>query len=103
MTILMKLIAGNRRTCIIKTLLDKKADPNIQNIYGMTALMYAVGSGLTGKIKLLLEYKADPNIINKQGCVALCKYNYDSDIVKILLQHGANPNKIGCHESARNS
>lgn len=47
---------------IIKKLLDAKADPNIQDGYGKTILMYAASDTNAIITKLLLEYGADPQM-----------------------------------------
>ena len=51
-------------TEIVKLLLDKGADPNIQNEDGETALMKASEEGHTEIVKLLLAKGADPNALS---------------------------------------
>lgn len=55
---------------ILKILLEAGADPNIQNVYGNTALHDASQTGLTEFVKLLLKHSADPCIrnIGKKSC-----------------------------------
>ena len=47
---------------VVELLLEEKADPNIQNNNGWTALIVASGNGHQQVVELLLEEKADPNI-----------------------------------------
>lgn len=46
----------------IKRLIDKGADVNGQNKYGMTPLLTAVSYSCVESVKLLLELGADPNL-----------------------------------------
>jgi ankyrin repeat protein len=70
--------------------------PNIQNIGGNTALMYATGDGLTDIVKLLLDRGADPNIVDQYGQTALvyATRNCRRDIVVVLLDNGIDPNIV---------
>ena len=61
---------------LIKLLLDSGADPNIENIYGQTALMNAVGN--IDILKLLLNNGANPLLEDDEGDTA-----YD---IAIILQ-----------------
>ena len=57
---------------IVKMLLDKSADVNIQDNKGYTALMYATRhSTSTENIKMLLDKSADVNIQDNKGYTAL--------------------------------
>ena len=47
---------------VVELLLKEKADPNIQNNDGWTALMVASQNGHHQVVELLLKEKADPNI-----------------------------------------
>lgn len=84
---------------MIALLLENGADPNIQDEDGITAL-YEISyeNDDIDRIKcieLLLKYGADPNIqcfMNKRTPFMLAVKNNDFDIVKILLENGADPN-----------
>lgn len=54
---------------ILKLLLTKTKNVNMQNQDGETALYLAAERGLTGSALTLLEYGADPNIPNKEGTI----------------------------------
>lgn len=58
---------------ITKLLLDKGADPNLQNRFGYTSLIYDSDFNDSKKVKLLLDRGANPFIKNKKGESALTK------------------------------
>ncbi|NBV28175.1 hypothetical protein EBS02_04035 [bacterium] len=94
MTPLMEAIKGHDDQ-MVKFLLSVKADPDIQDHDGHTALHYAVDSQKNEYIlKLLLECRADPDRANQCGRTALhaAVEKQHSSLVKLLLQYGANPN-----------
>lgn len=71
--------------------LEAGADPNSQNEYGHTPLMYAAGSGNAVAVQALVSYGADINIVGVGGLTAL-KLAQDGsfdEIVAYLLAHGA--------------
>lgn len=70
MTPLMSAVS-TKNLAMARTLLNGKADPNIQNDKGWTALIYAVQQNNTEAISLLLAYKADTSIRTKTGEDAL--------------------------------
>ena len=73
-------------TKIVKFLLNKGADTNLQNYDGDTPLHLAASYEMEYIIKLLLHYNADVNIKNKKGETALnSAKNNKYPHVKILL------------------
>ena len=96
---------------VVRELLRAGANPNMQNSYGFTALMFASEYGHTKIVKLLLEGGANPNIQNSMsnydnymapqaqpfydwGWTALMyasAYGH-TEIIDLLLQGGADPN-----------
>ena len=52
-------------------MLDKKADPNIQDSIGWTALHYAVNSGFLKTVEVLLDSNASPNLKDAQNITVL--------------------------------
>lgn len=88
----------------IKMLLEKGANPNLQDNLGWTALHYICvyfndGNTLPS-INLLLEYGADPNIKNDLGITPLMfachksKKDFNIQMISLLLKHNANPNLL---------
>jgi len=75
---------------MVSLLLELGANPNIQDYYGNTALMYSKNVKITKK---LLKYQADPNIPNEKGETPIIKAAKIEDlgIIKQLLKHGADP------------
>jgi ankyrin repeat protein len=69
------------------------ADPNIQDVYGRTALMFAAGKGHFDIVKLLLIYGANPHLRDDQGNTA---YMYavrhgHQDVAELLSKYVDNP------------
>jgi len=90
---------------IIKTLLDYRAEPKAQDVWGMTALMWAARNGLTNVLEALLQDRQVIQTINErdkqEGNTALIHAVRDSggirpyDFAKVvitLLLNGADPN-----------
>lgn len=91
----LMLAARNSKTDsssdIVKTLLEYGADPNLQNNTGTTALIFAASWSDLTSVKSLLDHDADPNIRTNKGNTALYFVNTNIDIVKTLLDYGADP------------
>jgi uncharacterized protein len=83
----------------MNALLQKKANPNLKNKHGQTALMFC--SHDVEKLKSLLQFGADINVRSTSGNTPLlvaCVDNQNTDIVKFLLDNKADPlsiNKLG--------
>ena len=76
----------------VRLLLDHAADANIRNEAGATALMWAVDD--LEKSRLLVEHGADVNARSDDGRTPLiiaAGRSGSSPVVKLLLDHGANP------------
>lgn len=77
-------------TEIVKDLLSKWVNPNINDAKGRTALICAATAGHYDIVKLLLTHYAYPNATNSYGKTALMCTS-DVAIVKLLLEHDADP------------
>jgi ankyrin repeat protein len=85
-------------------------NPKVMNVqdpyYGITPLIWAVGTEKYEGTKALLDCGADPNLISNLGTTALFqsvsfswfnkKSNNDTKILKLLLQYNADPNICYC-------
>jgi ankyrin repeat protein len=80
-----------RIAAIVKTLLDLGADPNVQDMGGNTALMWAVRWGNPEAIRLLAAAGADPAVRNRAGETALDQADARgyTEMVKLLRELGA--------------
>ena len=81
---------------LVEKLLDLGADPNRKNDAQATALMWAANH--FDKTKALLQHGADVNVMSVEGRTPLLIASGvagNSAIVKLLLDHGANPNPKG--------
>ena len=80
---------------VVETLLvEYNNDPNIQNIVGWSAIMFASHSGHLQVVELLLNQNANPNAHDNEGCTALmfaCQ-NGHVHIVELLLKENVDPN-----------
>ena len=74
---------------ILELLLKSGADPNIKSKYGKMALMQCED---VDKVKILLKYGADPNMPGDMGLPPLVFFRRDLDIVKALIDGGADVN-----------
>jgi len=81
----------------MKLLLEKGADVNQVNEYGLTPLIFATAPDVSEEmVKLLLEKGADPNKGDYKGRTSLhwaVEQNHMDNKIKLLLEAGADPNK----------
>ncbi len=84
--------SGNKKT--LESLLNKGINPNINDQWGRTALVFSVNARNPGIVRLLMKHKADPNIQNQRGQTSLmwAAGNGYFDMVKLLLEYKADPN-----------
>ena len=77
--------AGNGHEAIVRLLLNKAADVDVQDEFGETALFKAALNGHENTVGLLLEKGADIDIKNKHGVTALliaARFGYEN-----IVQH----------------
>ncbi|CAF4113390.1 unnamed protein product, partial [Rotaria magnacalcarata] len=97
--------AKEGQTDIVKYLLDRGANPHIQNDYGVGILWIPAQKGLLDVVEILLDAGAELNIapagevadeLNITGWTPLyaAMKTRQFDVVKLLLRRGANPNAI---------
>lgn len=84
-------------TSIVRLLLEKGADINVQDKWGRTALMMAAREGRLELVRLLLDWEADINIRNENGytAVMLAAWRGHVEVVQALLDRGADVNAVG--------
>ena len=75
----------------VTMLLEKGADVNAEDDYGITALMCASENGHTEIVSMLLEKGADVHAKDNDGTTALMFAHQEgyTDIVRMLIQNGA--------------
>lgn len=94
-TALMRAAMGKNKT--LKVLLDAGADSDLQDVNGVSALMYAATTNNSKSLKVLLEAGVDPNLQNADGVSALYLAASKSvEAVQMLLEHNADPNIETC-------
>jgi ankyrin repeat protein len=81
---------------ISKILLDAKADVNLCNKYGDTALLKACKDSNLLIANLLLKYQANPNKVNKSyNTPLLAAIDRDNhDLINLLAEYNANWNEV---------
>jgi ankyrin repeat protein len=88
-TALMQIASSffiDNRAALIKFLIDRGADPNIQDAQGQTALMIAGENA--DAVKALLDCGADPDLRDKDGNTAMMLGNWA--VQQLLRQAGAS-------------
>ncbi|PBI92400.1 Ankyrin repeat protein [Flavobacterium sp. ACN2] len=81
---------------IIKNLLLLGCDINKQDEQGLTALHLSAMNNKIDSVKILLDFKANINLVDNIGNSALWRavmeLESDSEIIKLLLENGADIN-----------
>lgn len=70
------------------------ANVNPKNKYGITPLLQAIGQNQTEAVRFLLNNGADPNLNAPFGSPLLEATGRDTEIVRLLIEHGANVNYV---------
>ncbi|CAM4758600.1 unnamed protein product [Rotaria magnacalcarata] len=97
--------AKEGRTDIVKYLLDRGANPRVQNHYGVSALWIPAQKGMLDVVELLLNAGAETHVapfgnladeLNITGWTPLyaAMKSRKFDVVKLLLKRGADPNAV---------
>ena len=83
----------SRNADSVQLMLSQGANPNYEDVYGITPLLFAVETGDTNIIKLLLDKGAKIDIVPPYDppAVSFAVINYKDTVLSFLLEHGANP------------
>jgi ankyrin repeat protein len=86
--------AERRDATAVATLLEQKADPNIAQVDGMTALLWASYHDDVVTAQRLINSGADVGATNRYGisALSLACTNGNGALVRLLLKNGADPN-----------
>ena len=79
----------------LRYLIQKGANPNIQDGRGNTPMMLAVEANYLEGVQILLRYGANSNLANASGETPLIRavQQRKPEMVRILLEGGADPDK----------
>ena len=88
---LLHSAAQNEQLEISKFLLNKKLDPNLRNFRGRSPFAIACSKLNKPLIEQFLLYDVDVNTYDNQRNTPLHRVVTDPKLVKLLLDHGANP------------
>jgi ankyrin repeat protein/mono/diheme cytochrome c family protein len=84
-----------RSSDIVELLVGRGADVKVRSKRGETALADAASRGDLAAVRVLLDKGADVNVVDYRGYTPLLQavqFDRDSpELVKLLLEHGANP------------
>jgi len=89
-------VGGHER--VLEYLLDRDVDPGVPDANGSMPLHHAAEQGHCEAVRLLLSKGVDVDPVNHLGTSLHLAAAKDRDqVVKILLEHGADPNKVVNH------
>lgn len=88
---MLMLLSSTPDRAAVQFLLDNRANVNLRNTLGMTAVMYAALNGRAENARLLASYGADLNATANGGQTGLsiARARGFAEMVKVLLELGA--------------
>ena len=91
----LHIVAKNGDAVYLRFLIQKGANPNIQDGTGNTPMMIAIASGFDEGVSILITYHANVNLANNSGETPLIRAVQlrKRDLVMTLLAAGADPDK----------
>jgi ankyrin repeat protein len=91
----LHIIARNGDAVYLRYLIQKGANPNIQDAAGNSPMMIAVNSGFEDGVRILITYRANVNLPNNSGETPLIRAVQlrKRDLVVTLLAAGADPDR----------
>jgi ankyrin repeat protein len=91
---LLHVAAKSGHLSMLKMLLEKGANVNIQDESGNTALHYSAANGKKDAVKFLLEKSADPLVVNvkEQKAIDYSNIKGFNEITELLLKFGPSNN-----------
>ena len=100
------IAAEDGHEACVQALLRAKANPDLQDNNGMTALIWASSpwaarQGLEACVQALLQAKANTELLDNKGRTALwwAEYKGHTAIVQLLRQHAAPPQTAAAKEA----
>ena len=97
-TLLHKVLVGVSKQpepSVVECLIQRGADVNVTDSYGMTPLHYAARVKSMAVVKLLIEAGADLNCCNNKGLTPLhqsiVKMPWDFSLIELFIRSGADP------------
>lgn len=91
----LHIVARQGDATYLRFLIQKGANPNLQDGRGNTPMMTAADAGFAEGVAILIRYKANVNLANGSGETPLIRavQRHDLDMVQTLLKAGADPDR----------
>jgi ankyrin repeat protein len=96
-TLLHKIVMDVKKNDILQYLLDNGANPDIQDVKGLTPAMIAVNFNNINALKILIGKGADMSLMSATGDTALSialKTNANNDILNLIYEQSKNKEQI---------